>query len=318
MSFLLYYAMKKKILITGVTGTVAKSFIKEFYDHYEFHGISRNDSSQQILSYDFPKVTCYLGGIDDQKFLYGVFEKVRPDIVVHAAAIKHVDLAEENPIQTCVVNLDGSINVIASSIKYNVPITVGISTDKACSPTNVYGMSKYLMEKCFLSSNGYESKFCCTRFANVAGSTGSVIPKWDDMRKKGIPLTVTDMNMSRLMFSPKEAAELIQKSINLMENGQSAFILTKKMKTVKIYDLAKVLSDQVVVTGIRQGEKLYENLISEKEVSYTELIDNDYVIIRKNQTPEGKRVDGVLNSMTAELMNEEQIKELLNNCGVIL
>jgi len=138
------------------------------------------------------------------------------------------------------------------------------------------------------------------------------------MRKKGIPLTVTDMNMSRLMFSPKEAAELIQKSINLMENGQSAFILTKKMKTVKIYDLAKVLSDQVVVTGIRQGEKLYENLISEKEVSYTELIDNDYVIIRKNQTPEGKRVDGVLNSMTAELMNEEQIKELLNNCGVVL
>jgi len=138
------------------------------------------------------------------------------------------------------------------------------------------------------------------------------------MRKKGIPLTVTDMDMSRLMFSPKEAAELIQKSINLMENGQSAFILTKKMKTVKIYDLAKVLSDQVVVTGIRQGEKLYENLISEKEVSYTELIDNDYVIIRKNQTPEGKRVDGVLNSMTAELMNEEQIKELLNNCGVIL
>jgi len=308
----------EKVLITGVSGTVAKSFIKEFYNTYEIYGISRNDSSQQILSYDFPKVKCFLGDICDDGKINTIFEKVRPDIVIHAAAIKHVDLAEDNPTQTCNVNIIGSINVIESCIKYNVPTTVAISTDKACDASNVYGMSKYLMEKCFLSASGKNVKFCCTRFANVGGSNGSVIPKWEDLRKKGQPLTITDTNMSRLMFSPKEAAMLIQKAIELLKNDTDPFILTKKMKTVKIYDLAMCMSDKVNVTGIRKGEKLAENLVSLKELPFTEQIEDDYVILRNKQTPVDKRLNSELNSLTAEVMNQEQIKELLLNCGIVI
>lgn len=304
--------------MTGVSGTVAKAFIQEYYDVYEFFGISRNDSSQQILSYSFPKVKCFLCDICDKEKLSTIFEKVRPDIVIHAAAIKHVDLAEDNPVQTSNVNIIGSLNIIALSTKYDVPVTIGISTDKACDASNVYGMSKYLMEKCFLSSSGTDVKFCCTRFANVAGSSGSVVPKWNELRKKNLPLTVTDINMSRLMFSPKDASKLIQKAIYLANENNDPFILTKKMKTLQIYDLAMCMSDKVNVTGIRKGEKLYENLVSEKELPYTEQIEDEYVIIRNHQTPVEKRLNNVINSLTAEVMNKDQILQLLRECGVIL
>jgi UDP-N-acetylglucosamine 4,6-dehydratase len=308
----------QKILITGITGTVAKAFIKEFYNSYEIHGVSRNDSSQQILSYSFPKVKSYLCDICDMEKLATIFEKIRPEIVIHAGAIKHIDLAEDNPVQTCNVNIIGSLNIIALCTKYNVANTVAISTDKACDATNVYGMSKFLMEKCFLSSSGKDVKFCCTRFANVAGSSGSVIPKWNELRKKGLPLTVTDINMSRLMFSPREASFLIQKAIELSKSNYDPFVLTKKMKTLKIYDLAMCLSDKVDVVGIRKGEKLFENLVSEKELPFTEIIEDDYVLIRNSQTPVDKRLNTVINSLTAEEMNKDQIKNLLVDCGVNL
>ena len=307
---------KKNVLITGITGTVAKSFVKEYIDEYNFYGYSRNDSSQQLFMQNFPDAKCFLGPIEDSGILFSVYEKVRPDIVIHAAAIKHVDLAEKNPIQTSVVNIIGSNNIVAASTRFNVPITIGISTDKACDASNVYGMSKYLMEKAFLSSSGDSVKFCCTRFANVAGSTGSVIPRWDEMRKKGEPLTVTDINMSRLMFSPKESSLLIREAIRLMENGESNFILTKKMKTVKIYDLALVMSNKTAVIGTRSGEKLYENLVSEKELEYTEEIDNDYIMIRNHKTPPSKRTATALNSLTAQVMDENQIRKLLQDCDV--
>ena len=136
----------KKVLIVGGSGTIGSAFIKEFYDKYEFSSISRNELMQAELKRKFPKVNIYFSDIESQDNLTTIFLKVKPDIVIHMAAMKHVNLAEENPINACKVNVLGSLNVISASIRADVPTTIAISTDKACFPENVYGYSKSLME----------------------------------------------------------------------------------------------------------------------------------------------------------------------------
>ena len=129
-----------------------------------------------------------------------IFDKIRPNIVVHMAAMKHVNLVEENPIQGTKINVQGSLNVISASLRTDVPITVGLSTDKACSPKNVYGYSKSILEHCFIEANTDRNKFACTRFANVALTSDSVIPLWKTLIKQDKPLKLTDVKMTRLMF----------------------------------------------------------------------------------------------------------------------
>ena len=143
----------KKVLIIGGSGTIGSAFIKEFYEEYEFSSISRNELMQADLKRNFPKVDIHFSDIESESSLITIFSKVKPDIVIHMAAMKHVDLAQENPINACKVNVLGSLNVISASTKTDVPITIAISTDKACFPENVYGYSKSLMEHCFHQSN---------------------------------------------------------------------------------------------------------------------------------------------------------------------
>ena len=178
----------KKILITGGAGTVGKAFIKKYYDDFEFFNISRNESQIAKLARKYPKVTNFIGDIRNLESMINIFEKIKPDVVIHAAALKHVNLAELNPSEAVEVNVNGSLNIIKASIRAKVPITIGISTDKACDPDNVYGYTKNLMEKMFLENHNTETKFVCTRFANVAKSNGSVIPFWKGLAKKGQPL----------------------------------------------------------------------------------------------------------------------------------
>ena len=133
--------------------------------------------------------------------------------------MKHIDLMEQNPIAGCNVNVIGSLNVISASMKYDVPITVAVSTDKACSSASVYGDTKSLMEKCFMEANTDRNRFALTRFANVAHSNGSVLPFWLNLREKGLPLKLTDPKMNRLIFTQRDAAELIMKTIKYIVNG---------------------------------------------------------------------------------------------------
>ena len=139
----------KKILITGGAGTVGSSFIKEFYDNYIFYNVSRNESQITKLKQNFPKVKSFLADICDLDSMINIFEKVKPDIVIHAAALKHVNLAEENPSKAVEINIVGSLNIIKASIRAEVPLTIGISTDKACEPDSVYGYTKRMMETMF-------------------------------------------------------------------------------------------------------------------------------------------------------------------------
>ena len=179
-----------KVLITGGTGTVGKALISQ--QDNEYISISRNEENIANLRRLYPEVKCYVGNIEDKSLLLRVFKEVKPDVVVHAAAMKHIDLMETNPIAGCNVNVIGSLNVAEASIINDVPITIGVSTDKACLPESVYGASKYIMERVFLNTNTDENRFALTRFANVAHSAGSVLPFWLKLKEAGLPLKLTE------------------------------------------------------------------------------------------------------------------------------
>src|SRR3989344_1696033 len=136
--------MKKKVLITGGSGTVGISFIKEFYERYHFVSYSRNEKKQITLKRNFDDVKLYLGSVENRHELINAFIKIKPDIVIHAAALKHIETGEKQPSQTVKVNILGSLNVIEASRSAGVPVTIGISSDKACGSNKVYGYTKII------------------------------------------------------------------------------------------------------------------------------------------------------------------------------
>ena len=304
--------MRKRILITGGTGTIGRAFIKNYYDgNVLFYNISRNENSQVQLHKDFPRIPLQLlGSIEDKNFIFRAFEKIKPDIVIHTAAVKHIDLAEKQPFHTCKVNLIGSMNIIEASIRTNVPTTIAISTDKACSSASVYGDTKSLMEKCFLESNSNKNRFSVCRFANVAHSNGSVLPFWLKLKSEGKPLKLTDPNMNRLMFTQTDAARLINRTIKYTEGNGGGFVSSYKMKCVNMLDLAKVISEDIDITGKRPGEKTNEDLIAQHELPYTYVRGNDIHI--RSEVNEGKnRLDVPYNSESAQKMSSYEMRELV-------
>ena len=303
--------MKKKILITGGSGTLGRIFIKKYYNEFEFYNYSRNEKWQYELKKDFPKINNIIGSVEDKYTLNKAYNRVNPNIVIHAAAIKHVDIAENNSIECCKINILGSINVIEASIINNIPITIGISTDKACNSSSIYGQSKYLMEKCFVEANSNKIKFACCRFANIPFSNGSVIPFWLNLKEKNKSLKLTSPDMNRLFLSRKECVELVKKSIELCEKINGGFILSKKMKSVNMLDLAKHISNDIEIVGLRPGEKLNESLISIQELENSFLIEDDYIMIKKENNIPGNKLKKELNSLNSEKMNIDDIKRLL-------
>ena len=299
----------KKILITGGAGTVGSSFINKYYNNYKFYNVSRNEMQIAKLKQNFPKVKSFLADICDLDSMINIFEKVQPDIVIHAAALKHINLAEENASKATEVNIVGSLNIIKASIRAEVPLTIGISTDKACNPDSIYGYSKKIMETMFTQHHNNKTKFICTRFANVANSNGSVIPFWVEETKKGNALKLTDPNMNRLMFSKKESSTLIHQSIDFSKTRDESFILCRLMKNVNLLELAKKLSDkEVEIIGKRPGEKLNETLISKKELPYTKVI-GDYILVLPNI--QNNNLTKEHSSANAEWMTDKEMKQLV-------
>ena len=300
-----------KILITGGSGTIGKSFIREFPEH-TYYNVSRNEKFLTDLMREHPSVTNFIGNIEDEGFLIRVFKEVKPDVVIHTAAMKHINIAEENPIQACQSNVIGSINVINASVMANVPVTIGISTDKACSSASVYGDTKSLMEKCFMEANTDKNRFALTRFANVAHSNGSVLPFWLNLVEEGKTLKLTSDKMNRLMFSKSDSAELINRAINKCETDGGGFVCSYKMKSVNMLELAKVISDDIEIVGLRPGEKLNEDLISDKEVPFT-YVHDDMIYIYTQENLDVNKLDRGYSSATAEKMTKEEMEKLLWN-----
>ena len=304
--------MKKRVLITGGSGTIGRAFIRNYYnDLISFYSLSRNENAQVELSRDYPKIPLqFLGNIEDKLTVYRAFEEIKPDIVIHAAAVKHINLAEEQPIHTCNVNIIGSINVIEAAIRTDVPTVVAISTDKACSSESVYGDTKSLMERCFLDANTTRNRFSVCRFANVAHSNGSVLPFWLKMKSQGKQITLTDPKMNRLMFTQTDAARLIHRTIKYTEKNGGGFVSSYKMKCVNMLDLAKVISEDIAIVGKRPGEKTDEDLIAEHELPYTYVRGND-IHIRMEKNEGDNKLDVPYNSKSAEKMTPREIKELV-------
>tara|TARA_B100000780_G_scaffold254099_1_gene202012 strand:+ start:4562 stop:5539 length:978 start_codon:yes stop_codon:yes gene_type:complete len=310
--------MKKKVFITGASGTVGKAFIKEYYNLYDIYSYSRNEKSQVALKREFPNVEIIIGSIEDIHTLDCAIANLDIDIMIHAAALKHVDTAEKQPSQAIKINLLGTLNILEICQKYNIKKVIGISTDKACSPDNVYGMSKFLMEKLFEEYRSPNLNTVCCRFGNVAWSNGSVLPFWLNVKESNKPLPITDIDMTRLIFTSKEAARLINKSITLTDDLNSFFILSKKMKACKMVDLASLISDETTIVGLRPGEILSEDLISSKEVKYAYQLSDDkaeYIVIIKNNESNllGEKLTSPVNSTTAEEMNKEEMIKLLKD-----
>ena len=297
-----------KVLITGGTGTVGRALIKS--RDSEFFNVSRNEENIVELKRNHPEVKSYVGNIEDKGLLLRVFKDVKPDVVVHAAAMKHIDLMEQNPIAGCNVNVMGSLNVVEASIINDVPITIGVSTDKACLSESVYGASKYLMERVFMNTNTDENRFALTRFANVAHSAGSVLPFWLKLKEEGKPLKLTDPNMNRLIFTQEDAANLINRTIDFTKENGGGFVKSYKMKCVNMLDLAKVISDDIEIVGKRPGEKTDEDLISEREISRT-FIYGDDIHIRMEKNEGDNKLSEPYNSASAEHMTKEEIEKLV-------
>jgi len=297
-----------KVLITGGTGTVGKAIIKQ--NDNEYINVSRNEEKITELKREHPSVKSYVGNIEDKGLLLRVFKDVKPDVVIHSAAMKHIDLMETNPIAGCHINVMGSLNVVEASIINDVPITIGVSTDKACLAESVYGASKYLMERVFMNSNNDTNRFALTRFANVAHSNGSVLPFWLKLKEEGKSLKLTDPNMNRLMFTQKDAADLINRTIDFTRDNGGGFVKSYKMKCVNMLDLAKFISDDVKIIGKRPGEKTDEDLISKKEVSRTYLYGDD-IHIRMEDNQDDNKLTEPYNSKTAPNMSEDEMSELV-------
>lgn len=302
----------KKILITGGSGTIGSAFINKYSKDYSILSFARNEKSQVSLKRKFPEIEILLGSVENSHELEYAYTSFKPDIVIHSAALKHVDTAEKQPSLAVKSNIIGSLNIIKCSTKFNTSVTIGISTDKACNPDNIYGQTKYMMERIFQEFDNPTNRFVNCRFGNVAWSNGSVLPYWLRLANKGKSLPVTDVNMTRLIFTEEEAAELIEESIKLSYITKEYFILSKKMKKVNMLQLAKLISNKIHIVGLRPGEKIDESLISSREIEFTKNL-GDYILLTPGKHQDRDNlINGALTSKSADSMSEDEMKNILS------
>jgi UDP-N-acetylglucosamine 4,6-dehydratase len=300
----------RSVFITGGSGTVGASFIELFSKKYRLFSFSRNEKMQVALKRRFPETEIILGAVEDKIALARAVNKVKPDIIIHAAALKHVDTAELSPISAVKSNIVGSLNIIDAAVENNVYMTLAISTDKACCADSNYGYTKALMEKMFLEAHTQKNKFSVCRFGNVTHSHGSVIPFWLGLVAANKTLPLTHKKMNRLMFSRFEAASLIEKAIDKLDSDNDCFIFSQKMKSVNMQKLAELISNDIELVGLRPGEKLDEILVSASEVDRT-FVDGKFITIRSYENVSENKILEEYSSKSAEFMSKTEMLKLL-------
>jgi UDP-N-acetylglucosamine 4,6-dehydratase len=279
---------KKSILITGGTGSLGKALVQHLLSKHPKIGrlivFSRDEQKQFQMAQEFPEsiypqIRFFLGDVRDQQRLLRAFKDV--DIVIHAAAMKHVHLSEYNPDECIKTNVGGAQNVINAAIETGVKTVVALSTDKACAPINLYGATKLTSDKLFVAANNIKGKnpisFSVVRYGNVMGSNGSVIPFFLKMRNsKSLP--ITDPNMTRFNITINEGVEMV---LHAVEHSWGGEIFIPKITSYRITDVAKAIapnSDHKIV-GIRPGEKIHEEMISPSDSFFTYDLGKYYTIL---------------------------------------
>lgn len=278
---------KKTILITGGTGSFGKKFVEVLINKHNPKKIiiySRDELKQHEMQRIFPgnkktEIRYFIGDVRDLTRLKLAIRNV--DILVHAAALKHVPIAEYNPFEAVKTNIIGAQNIIDASLEANVKKVIALSTDKASSPINLYGATKLTSDKLFIAANNYvgkkDIKFSVVRYGNVMASRGSVIPFFMKEAKKGI-LPITDKNMTRFNITLDEGVNFVIFCLKQMWGGE---IFVPKIPSYKIIDLAKAISSKVKFryVGIRPGEKLHEEMISVSDSLNTIEYSKYFVIV---------------------------------------
>jgi len=277
----------KSVLVTGCCGTVGSELVRQLLEQFEVGhliGIDNNESelffSQQRYE-KYENANFFLGDMRDRTKLIRLFKGV--DIVFHSAAFKHVVLCERSPFDAVQTNIHGVQNVIEAAYDAEVGKVIFTSSDKAVNPTNVMGTSKLMGERLITAANnaqrGHNTIFSSTRFGNVLGSRGSVIPIFREQIRKGGPLTLTDPDMTRFIMSIQEATRLVIDSSIIARGGE---VFVTKMPVIKIRDLAECMIEELApkygyepenikieIIGSKPGEKLYEELMSSEETRRT-------------------------------------------------
>jgi len=326
----------KTVLITGGTGFLGKSITKRLLE-LEPHAIRLFSNSEvehfqaQKLFQD-DRIRHFFGDVRD-------FERLKQackgaDIVIHAAAMKRIDLIEYNVMDAIKTNVVGTMNTVQACLENKVEKAVFVSTDKACSPINSYGATKMLGERIFIESNYSKgpSKTVLTsvRYGNVIESTGSVIPFFIEKIQKGQNIPLTDKRMSRFIITPDRAVDLV---FTAVKNGIGGEVFVPKLKALKVVDLIDVLREQygrgagIEEIGIRPGEKIHEELVNADEATRCYEMNGDYVVLNQiDDTPvekrypflKGKRpVDFASYCSRDFVVGKEEIKRILGEAGCL-
>lgn len=278
----------KSVLITGGTGSLGKQLTKTILERWPNVGrlviFSRDEQKQFQMDKEFPEnkykaLRYFIGDVRDYNRLLSAFEGI--DIIIHAAAMKHVHLAEYNPMECIKTNVLGAENVINAALRCGIKKVVALSTDKAAAPINLYGATKLTSDKLFIAANNIRGKrditFSVVRYGNVMGSNGSVIPFFLKKRKEGV-LPITDVTMTRFNISLDEGVEMVLQALEIAWGGE---IFVPKIPSYKITEVAKAIGPdcKIEVIGIRPGEKIHEEMITTSDSFTTYDLGKYYAIL---------------------------------------
>ncbi len=311
------FLKNKSILITGGTGSFGKAFTKEiltnFKDIKRLVIFSRDEFKQFEMEKIFPTerfkfLRYFLGDIRDANRINVAMEDI--DIIIHAAALKQVDTAEYNPLEYIKTNIGGAQNIIEAALKNKISNIIALSTDKASSPINLYGATKLCSDKLFLSANNIKGKkkikFSVIRYGNVMGSRGSVLPFFLK-QKKFFP--ITDIRMTRFHITMKSSVDMV---LWALQNNLGGEIFVPKIPSFRILDLAKVINKnlKIKIIGIRPGEKIHEELISENESLKTVDLKKYYAILSNFNK---KEIDLYLKKSKSKKITKNFVYNSFNN-----
>jgi UDP-N-acetylglucosamine 4,6-dehydratase len=315
----------KRIMIIGGTGALGTALTDRWCDNNDVLVFSRNEHKQEDMKRQYPNVLYRIGDVKDKGSILRTMYEFKPDIIVNTAAMKTVWVAQDNPYETILTNIVGHQYLIdcVRECQHQIETLMFISTDKACSPVNVYGMSKGIAEQMYVNfaKEQKDIKVALCRYGNVLDSTGSLIPVFKDIVERGAEsLPITNFDMTRFLITLDEAIDLIEWSYDCIHSHGK--IVVPKLQSMKIIDFAKAIAKSLGKEDIkfhkipiRNGEKLHEEMISSIEYQRVEELSEKYLMIGYERNNED--YDHIPLNSEFHLMNSEDSYQFLVDKGVL-